>query len=324
MTIEQYNRKVSLLVGANSGDALDLSAFRIRFTIRRGDYQNPNICEIRVFNLTENTVSRIQGEFSRVILQGGYEGNFGILFDGTIIDRCVGRENNTDTYLDLVVSDGDRAYNYAMMAVSLAAGSTPEDGVQAILQQMGRSGVSRGYIPELPQNKSLRGEVFYGQASQCMREIANNLEMTWSIQDGKLTMIPLTAYVPGEVPVISPETGLIGMPTQTPNGIEMRVLLNPSIKIGQLIRLEHATVQLHQYDTSFQAQAKNIATAKQNRLNQAGLYYVMIADSVGDTRGQEWYSDLVCLAVDATVAPKAEILNQVKVNPVIAPIKRNG
>jgi hypothetical protein len=29
----------------------------------------------------------------------------------------------------------------------------------------------------------------------------------------------------------------------------------------------------------------------------------MVADHIGDTRGQEWYSDLTCLAIDATVTP---------------------
>lgn len=41
-----------------------------------------------------------------------------------------------------------------------------------------------------------------------------------------ITFIPLTGYLPGEVPVISPSTGLLGVPEETQNGIEFQTLLN--------------------------------------------------------------------------------------------------
>jgi hypothetical protein len=57
------------------------------------------------------------------------------------------------------------------------------------------------------------------------------------------------------------------------------------------------------------SQVNNVAIAMQNKINQQGLYYVMRADHTGDTRGQNWYSDLTCLSVDATVAANADALN---------------
>jgi hypothetical protein len=39
-------------------------------------------------------------------------------------------------------------------------------------------------------------------------------------------------FIPGQVPTISPATGLIGIPEQTQNGISFRCLLNSRIKIG--------------------------------------------------------------------------------------------
>ena len=41
------------------------------------------------------------------------------------------------------------------------------------------------------------------------------------------------------------------------------------------------------------------------KTNADGLYYVMRANHVGDTRGQDWYTDLLCLSVDATVTKEA-------------------
>jgi hypothetical protein len=32
----------------------------------------------------------------------------------------------------------------------------------------------------------------------------------------------------------------------------------------------------------------------------AGFYRVLVNEMIGDTRGQEWYCDLICLAVDVS------------------------
>ncbi len=302
MSVKQYNRKLSLIAGKDSS-ALELSEFRVTFLIKRGELQTPNTLDCRIYNLSPQTSNQIGGEFTRIVLQAGYEGNFGVLFDGTIKQVRQGRASQTDTYVDITAADGDRAYNFSAMALSLAAGTTPSDSVQAIIQNMASSGISEGYLPELPKNGRVRGRVFYGMCRDEMREFAKNNNCTWSIQDGKLTMIPLKAYVPGEVPVISADTGLIGMPEQTQNGIHMRLLLNPSIKIGQKIKLDNVTINRYRYGTDFQTNSNEAKAALPMAIktNADGEYYVMCVDHVGDTHGNDWYTDLICLAVDATV-----------------------
>jgi hypothetical protein len=69
-----------------------LSALRVVFHVRRGDLQTPNSAAIRVYNVSETTKQRIEKEFTRVVLQGGYQGNFGIIFDGTIKQVRRGQE----------------------------------------------------------------------------------------------------------------------------------------------------------------------------------------------------------------------------------------
>lgn len=321
MTTRQYLRKVSLIVGPDSGDALDLSEFRIRFSVRRGDYQTPNTADIRVYNLSDSTANRVAKEFSRVVLQAGYEGNYGIIFDGTVIQSLQGRESPTDTYLDIRAADGDQAYNFAVVNVSLAAGATPKDQIQAVLRAMQPHGVMEGYIPELDGNPLSRGVVLYGMARDVLRTIAKNTQTAWSIQDGKLNFVPLSAYMPGDIPVITSETGMVGMPEQTQNGIKLKMLLNPSIKVGTLIQINNASIQGYRYDLSNTkgAFASNAQAATSSKLNSTddyrsgsktpqadmrkhdGYYYVMVANHAGDTRGNDYYTDVICLGVDATM-----------------------
>jgi hypothetical protein len=305
MSVAQYIRKASLIVGQNeaSRGAIDLSELRFKFSVRRGDIQTPNSADIRVYNVSDQTAQAIQQEFTRVVLQAGYDGNFGIIFDGQIKQVRRGRETQTDTYIDITAADGDSAYNYAMSVFSLAAGSTPKNAVEAVLQDMGNYSVSGGYIPELPGSPLPRGKAVYGMSRDKMREIAKNTQSSWSIQDGKLNMIPITAYVPGEIPVITAATGMIGLPEQTQNGIKLKTLLNPNIKIGQAVKLDNESINRLRYDLALGQGAVNETVSIQAKTNNDGLYYVMIADHSGDTRGNDWYSSLICLAIDATVTP---------------------
>lgn len=318
MSVRQYGRKLSLIVG-NDGAALDFSSLRVHFSIRRGDFQTPNSADVRIYNVNDETANRITQEFTRVVVQAGYEGNFGLIFDGTIKQARAGRIDAKDSYIDITAADGDEAYNFSTMALSLAAGAKPTDAVQAFLQTMARMGVSDGYVPELSENGSVRGVVFYGMARDELREFAEQNDCTWSIQDGKLTVIPLTSYVPGETPIISPQTGLVGVPEQTQSGIKARVLLNPALKIGQRIKLD-STINPYRYGLDVQSQASNALLESSIKTNADGHYYIMNADHIGDTRANEWYTDLTCLAVDATVPPS--LAPRAAIAPEAASIRR--
>ncbi|WP_261378567.1 hypothetical protein [Burkholderia sp. KBS0801] len=74
MSIQQFGRKVSLIIGLDSGEALDLSDLRIVFRVRRGDLQTPNSARIRVYNVSTTTARRAE-RVTRVVLQAGYDGN---------------------------------------------------------------------------------------------------------------------------------------------------------------------------------------------------------------------------------------------------------
>lgn len=327
MSVKQYLRKASLIIGGPDGDALDLSALRFRFAIRRGDIQTPNSADIRVYNVSDDTADRIrqmlpQPEFTRIVIQGGYDGNFGVLFDGEIKQVRRGRESQIDTYLDITAADGDSAYNFAMSAVSLAAGSTPNDQISEVLKGMAEHSITKGYVPDMPGNALPRGKVIYGMSRDELRKIARNTQTAWSIQDGKLNMIPESAYMEGDVPVITSATGMIGLPEQTQNGIKVRVLLNPNIKIGQAVKIDNKSIQGYRFGLGITQQAGNLLAEQSIKTNSDGLYYVMVADHIGDTRGNEWYSDLLCLAIDASI-PASYIPKQ-GVNGDVGSIKRYG
>ena len=317
----QYLRNLSLIVADPTGKGIELGELRVTFEVRRGDLMTPNSCDAKVYNLSDATANRVYSkEFTQLALNVGYQDQpLQLIFRGTIKQARKGREDQKNAYVAITAADSDEVFNFSAGALTLAAGSTQSAGITALIGQMARSAVNQtltqGYTPELKPNQGLRGRTYYGMTRDELRDIAANNNCTVSIQDGQVTFVPLTAFIPGAAVLITPYTGLIGVPEQTQNGLEMTVLMNPAIKIGQLVKLDSSDVNQYRYGLDLTSQVLNQNLAQSTtKLNADGLYYVLKAEHTGDTRGTAWYTKLTCLSVDASQplnsAPQAAIYPQ--------------
>lgn len=327
-TNSQWGRKVGLYVvpAAQKGnnpsaytppsDALDLSQFRIRFSIQNADIESPNSAFIRVYNLSQQTVKKVTGEFDSVILNAGYEnGNYGVIFQGTIKQFRTGRElNATDTFLDILASDGDIGYNQGLVNSSIKAGATQTQALDKIVESMPGLGKDFGALrTDAQHTPALRGQVLFGMARARLRNIATNLDASWSIQDGKVVLIDNTGYRDGEAVDINVGTGLIGLPEQTDQGIRLTCLLNSRIRIGNRVKLNNdEIIQLMQQNPSSSPVSYNSRTELMYNaaLSPDGMYRTFVVEHQGDSRGNDWYTFLVCLAVDESAPPDNAVSKQ--------------
>jgi len=317
-----YLRKWNVTI-ASATAGLDLSELHIKFKINQSDLQTPNNARIRIYNLSQDRSSQLLGkEFDRVVVSAGYvNGPYGVIFDGQIKQTLRGKESQIDTFLDIYAAEGDEAYNYSISAGSLAAGSTLKQRIDAYAKSMG---LEVGYISiGLAVNPSAlaRGAVFFGLSKNYLRQeaIANNAR--WSIQNGKLVFISNSDYIQAEPIVLSPASGLIGIPTQTQAGISAKALLNPNFTIGQPVKIDSTLINAAPTDSFFtlrsptQIQPGPNGSAKDNALAfttlspiaGAGLYRVVVSEYEGDTRGNDWYSDLICFAISPDVTPGSAV-----------------
>lgn len=303
----QYLRTCSLIVADNATNGLDLSQLRIKFSVKRSDTPTPNTADIRVYNVELQTALRIRKEFTRVILQAGYEGNYGVIFSGNIKQVLLARESATDTYIDIIAGDGDRAYNYAMVNKSLAAGSTLSDQINTVADSMSEKGVTLGYVADQGQTKLPRGKVLFGNGRNYLRNAALTSNSAWSIQNEKIIFVANKGYLPGTQVDINSTTGMIGAPQQTNDGVNVKTLLNPNIQISGRIKLDNSTIIQQKLSLEQIAAAKGdtklINGLIPRNLNANGSYYVLAMEHQGDTRGLEWYTNLVCLNIDVSTNP---------------------
>jgi hypothetical protein len=290
----QFLRKVGLIVGNASGQGLDLSELHIRFTIWSATTQSPKHTTIRVYNVADVTAKRLQQEFQQVFLQAGYGDNVGQIFAGAIKQIRKGRENATDTFIDIIAADGDEAYNWSVVNTTLAAGWSQTDYHGALIQSMSPYGVVAGYVPQFASTQLPRGKVCYGMTKDYMRQLAGSAGTQWTIQDGQLHMVPVNSYLPNESIVITSGTGMIGVPTQTVDGIIVKCLLNPNIKPGSRIQIDNASIQHASLSVDY------TATNYFPSLDDDGFYKVYAMTQIGDTRGPAFYTDMICAAVNGT------------------------
>lgn len=303
--VQQFGRVCTLLVSTGNGSAIDLSQLRIKFQVKRSDTMTPNVADIRVYNLDLQTAALIKKEFTKVVLQAGYVGNFGVIFSGNIKQVILGRESATDTFIDIIAGDGDRAYNFAIVNTTLAKGSVPADHLKAATAAMIPLGVNPGYTGTLPSKVLPRGKVMYGSARDYVRGLADTHGFGWSIQDEKVNFVKQSTYLPGTIVVLTSKTGMIGTPQQTNEGVNAKALLNPFIKIASRVKIDNASVERLKINLSVPNSAANIPAP----LTTDGVYYVLVAEHQGDNRGIDWYTSLVMLNIDVTSNP----LNAVQV-----------
>jgi len=291
----QYLRYCSVI----ADDTIDLSNLRCRFEISQWTMQTPNILKLVVSNLLPATARRFcEKEYKHLILDAGYEDGHGIIFQGDINQAIYGRESPTDTILTIYVQDGDHAHNYATVATTFPPGSTPQQHFNAALQAMQPYGVTQGYVGvDLSTPAFPRAVTLFGMARDVLANIAKGKEATVSYQQEKVTMVKNGQSAPGGAIKLNSTTGLIGMPTQTLEGILARCLINPSIKVHSQVSIDqkdiigaYAPITVAGQEQITQAILPNIATD--------GLYTVYRIDVTGDTRGNPWYFDLMMLATN--------------------------
>ncbi len=294
-------------------EGVNLSELRFTFSITNGDFESPNTAVIRVYNLSHNARKKIINEYDTVSLQAGYQQNIGIIFRGTIKQFVAGKENNVDSFLELRAADGDPNYNFGLFGVNgqgetLNAPYTRSQVLEKFGQAMdlpvdnNAGDVLRGSGGVLLTQ--VRGKVLFGLARAQASNMASTANARFSIQNGVITFVPLTGYLPGEAVQINSLTGMAGNPDTTDNGIQVTCLLNPKIKIGCQIQLNEGDItqtiiRERVGFPNFAALAPFVADATED-----GFYRVLVAEHSGDTRGQDWYTKITALKIDNTSSSK--------------------
>jgi hypothetical protein len=276
----QYLRKVRATFNGgyvvNPG-GISRHEIKIAFNISKGISSSANTAEIEIWNLQESSRNSMGKEFDEITLEAGYmppqggAGNVGVIFKGNIRDVEHTRDGS-NIITRISCGDGDKALRRATISKSYRKGTPVKEVVEDIYKELEKQGVKRGEW-KFPDDMEQSFKRPYATCGSCAREmdtLGRGRQFYWNIQNGTMEIIPGDGFI-GTIVSITPQSGMIGVPTITDNGVKVSALLNPEIRPNRRVQVESQVLEM-------------------NAAN--GVYRVSQCDYSGDNREGEFRVDV--------------------------------
>lgn len=269
-----FRREVHLLAGGK-----DLSGLRIQFRASKSLQAKPNAMELAVYNLSRETIAAASAPGAQVMLSAGYEGASRLIFLGDM-DSVTTERSGADWVTRMQAGDGLDAARLGRRFEAMAKGLKVGDLVERMAGQMSvaaedakqkirAEGVRSGF------ESFVNGLVTQGSVHEQFNRIAEAFGYDWTVQDGALVLLREGEGDGRDAVVLSADTGLVGSPVlgkqPTPTGgvrdvLKLRSLLNGDIQPGRVLKVQAQRLE--------------------------GWWVCESVQHVGDTHGQDWYSDV--------------------------------
>lgn len=296
----QFRREATVIVGdsaAGAGLAVT-EGLRVKFEVTKTIGRQPNTALIQIYNLTQANEAKIKGEFDEVILNAGYVDASLLVFAGSIRHTSQYRDGN-DHITEIDAGDGDSDLRNTIINTTLRAGTSTSQALDHIISKFAKT--KKGHVVVSDTNR-IRGKVISGLPGPLLDRIAAENNAHWSIQDGTLVMVPVTSTLPTEAIVLRSDTGLLGAPEVNDKGIKAKCLLNPRLAVNGKVQIDNNDLKLQ-----IAKQKANVPGAKQKktkkaagqiaRLDPDGVYKIYKLVHKGDTRGQDWTTEVWCVGL---------------------------
>jgi hypothetical protein len=276
-----YGRRYRVFIDLGNNQAFDVSELRCEFNVVKTAFLEINESTLTIYNLSPNTENKLIKAGQRIIIEAGYTGSqYGAIFAGKVVQPIRSKENAVDYKLTLVSMDEEVYASYGLVGVSLVAQQSARDAVNAVLTKATykqQAGELTNFNIKYP-----RGKVMFGSPQQFLKDIARSENATYFSNDGKVNIISATDVPKGQILSFGPDSGLIGTPTQTEYGISLKVLMNPRIEINSLFHVDNKKIEGYKYQQGNPVRG----------LDQEGIYRAVRIRHVGDTRGEDWYTEI--------------------------------
>lgn len=285
--MRQFLRKARVTFAGPGGfvvnpGGLEKVQLRVSFTVSKSVSSKANTFSIKIYNLNESHRNSIGQELDTVMLEVGYtppEGgdNIGIIAKGKIRDYQHDREG-PDIITTVSCGDGDKAYRRATISKTIKKGTPLPEVVEEIHKEMKKEGIAKGEwsFPEKVKNTKLARP--YSMCGSCTRELdtlGRGHGFYWNIQNETMEVIPGDGALPGMI-LINAQTGMIGTPTITDNGIKVKALIQPDARPNRQMKVE----------------------SEQLKMNKKGeKYRISEVDFSGDNQEGDWTMSLTGEAI---------------------------
>lgn len=254
----QKNRVYELIVGnSKTNNAFEIkNDLQVTFDISKStdNKKRTNSAAIEIYNLNADQIKILDTDYAAASFSVGYLdiGNTKRIFGGQV-NHVSTRKSGTDIITQLQIGSGYTSLNHEILSEIVPPGKTVKEVAETLRRAL--PGVSRGvYNGTNLNNEILYGYPLMGSPKEMLDQLADKYALDWQVDDDVL-------YVKNndransenfnQAYVISAYTGLIENAYRVSGerkrskkdkakkpGIQMKILLNPDINAGDIIRLE--------------------------------------------------------------------------------------
>lgn len=284
MELIQKNREYKLIIGdSKTTAALEIDALQVTFDISKSmnNKKKTNSASIEVYNLTDDQLKILDTDYPAAVFSAGYTNTGGVkrLFAGQV-NNVTTRKSGTDRISQIQMGSGYTELNHEVLSQVVPPGKNVQDAIEELRKTIG---ADRGvYNGTNLNNQIIYGYPLSGTPKEMLDELSEKYNLNWQL-DGEVLYVNNNDRANTEnfnqAYVISEFTGMVEIPYRTTlnkgrskkdkvkkPGVQFKILLNPAITAGDIIRLEDTLI--------------------------TGWYKVEDIRHTGSWRGSPWYSEI--------------------------------
>ena len=155
------------------------------------------------------------------------------VFVGEITSAFADYTNAPDIEFQIQAKSGSYPLQMSAAPVSVNGQTSAASLIERFAKEMGYSFKNQGVTVQV------RNSVFNGSPLDKAKAVAAQCGIDLLCDDGEIIILPRRAVRKANVvPLLTPESGLIGYPTFTEKGIKLNAFFNPAFKLKGLVRVE--------------------------------------------------------------------------------------
>jgi len=235
-----WNRQCTVVAG---GKLFNMDELDIEFSIPFDNDEEPDVADVKIYNLSENSINSINKD-KHVIINAGYRGDVGTIFKGTI-QKSFTRWSGVDKTTQLTIGDGSHQWLTKHVSVAYGGGIT----ASAILGDLtGRFGLEIGKLNLVNDLTYPNGRIIDCSLKDAIIQIVNECDTEFKISQGRIFIMHHEQGIPTNF-VLNKDSGLIGSPEvfekeengETYKGFKVKMLLNHRITINSILQIQSKT-----------------------------------------------------------------------------------
>lgn len=212
----------------------------LHFNVSSGiNFSNVSSGTFQLYNLSSDVQAKLwkdnfnQIKYITMSFFAGYGDNMPLVFKGDILECYTYRESGgVDFITEIKSDDGSYLMQYGVSNATFAEGTKFENLLKSLLMETPQ--YKLGYItPSIPPLK--RDKTFIGQTMELLGKEYGGYQIF--VDRGELNILDKNDVIPGDILVITAESGLLGSPRRSEQFLQVQTLFEPQVKIAQAIEL---------------------------------------------------------------------------------------